>query len=98
MSIKQVMDGWIFLCNNKYVTVSTNMCRKIEGVDERKILEYILTKIGVNTRNWIVLTQDRDYWGALVNTVLNQILIPENATQNNGKTSGPSGILFYIRW
>ena len=25
-----------------------------------------LKEIGVNTRNWIDLTQDRDYWRALV--------------------------------
>ena len=26
---------------------------------------------GVNTRNWIDMTQDRDYWRALVNMSLN---------------------------
>ena len=30
-----------------------------------------LTEIGVNTRNWFDLAQDRDYWGALVNAALN---------------------------
>ena len=31
----------------------------------------IRIRIGINTRNWVDSTQDRDYWGALVNTVLN---------------------------
>ena len=26
-----------------------------------------LKEIGINTRNWVALAQDRDYWGALVN-------------------------------
>ena len=30
-----------------------------------------LTEMGMNTRNWIDLTQDRDYWRALVNVTLN---------------------------
>ena len=29
-----------------------------------------LKEIGINARNWIDLTQDRDYWRALVNAVL----------------------------
>ena len=39
------------------------------GVDGRTILEGTV----VNTRNWIDLLQDRDYWGwgALVNAALN---------------------------
>ena len=28
-------------------------------------------EIGINTRNWIDSTQDRDYWRALVNVALN---------------------------
>ena len=28
-------------------------------------------EVGINTRNWVDLIQDRDYWGALVNSALN---------------------------
>ena len=30
-----------------------------------------LKEIGINTRNFVDLAQDRDYWRALVNVVLN---------------------------
>ena len=30
-----------------------------------------LKEIGINTRNWVGLAQNRDYWIALVNAVLN---------------------------
>ena len=30
-----------------------------------------LEEMGINTRNWVDLAQDRDYWRALVNAVLN---------------------------
>ena len=30
-----------------------------------------LREIGINTRNWVDLVQDRDYWRALVNAALN---------------------------
>ena len=34
-----------------------------------------LKEIGIDTRNWVVLAQDRDYWRALVNAALN-LLVP----------------------
>ena len=30
-----------------------------------------LKEIGINTRNWVHLAQERDYWRALVNAALN---------------------------
>ena len=30
-----------------------------------------LKEIGINTRNWVDLAQEKDYWRALVNAVLN---------------------------
>ena len=30
-----------------------------------------LKEIGINSKNWVDLVQDRDYWRALVNTALN---------------------------
>ena len=30
-----------------------------------------LKEMGINTRNWIYSTQDRDYWRVLVNAALN---------------------------
>ena len=30
-----------------------------------------LKEIGINTRNWVDSSQDRDYWRVLVNTTLN---------------------------
>ena len=30
-----------------------------------------LKEIGINTRNWVDLAQDRDYWIALINVPLN---------------------------
>ena len=30
-----------------------------------------LKEMGINTRNWVHLAQNRDYWRALVNVVLN---------------------------
>ena len=30
-----------------------------------------LKEIGINMRNWVDPTQDRDYWRALVNEILN---------------------------
>ena len=30
-----------------------------------------LKEIGINTRNWVDLAQDRDYWRALLDAALN---------------------------
>ena len=30
-----------------------------------------LKEVGINTRNWVVSAQDRDYWSVLVNVALN---------------------------
>ena len=30
-----------------------------------------LEEIGINTKNWVDLVQDRDYWRAFVNAALN---------------------------
>ena len=30
-----------------------------------------LKEIGINTRNWVDVVQDRDYWRSLVNKALN---------------------------
>ena len=30
-----------------------------------------LKEIGINTRNWVYLVQNRDYWRGLVNAALN---------------------------
>ena len=36
-----------------------------------------LEEIGINTRNWVDLAEDRDYWSALVNAPLNLGLLVE---------------------
>ena len=35
------------------------------------IIRMDLKKIDINTRNWVDLAQDRDYWRGLVNAALN---------------------------
>jgi hypothetical protein len=39
------------------------------------IIRMDLKEIGINTRNWVDLSQDKDYWRALVNVALN-ICVP----------------------
>ena len=34
-------------------------------------LKMDLKELGINTRNWVDSVQDRDYWRALVNAILN---------------------------
>ena len=44
------------------------------GWPRRRWEDYIkidLKEIGINTRNWVDLAQDKDYWRALVNASLN---------------------------
>ena len=41
-----------------------------EGGSDLKMLEWI-KKIDINTRNWIDLAQDKDYWRVIVNATLN---------------------------
>jgi hypothetical protein len=41
------------------------------GIDWRKILSRILGRLSCGNVNWINLTQDRDQWLVLVNTVMN---------------------------
>ena len=41
------------------------------GRPRRRWEDMDLKEIGINTRNWVDLAQDRDYWRALVNARLN---------------------------
>ena len=46
--------------------------------NECKWEDYIrmeLKEIDINARNWVVSTQDRDYWRALVNKALNLLVL-----------------------
>ena len=40
----------------------------------RNIDEENVTRIGANSRDWVDSAQDRDYWRALVNAVLNLLI------------------------
>ena len=46
-------------------TVKTSLGRPRRKWDEN--VRMYLKQIGINTRNWVDLAQDRDYWRALVN-------------------------------
>ena len=46
---------------------SARLMRRWGGGNSRMVLK----EIGLNTRNWVDSTQDRDYWRALVNAALN---------------------------
>jgi hypothetical protein len=43
-------------------------------VDRKKILEFILGKLGCEGVNWFNLAQDRDQWRVLLNTVMNFVV------------------------
>ena len=51
----------------KILTVKPTAKKSLEspGIDVRTTLEWILKKIGVNTKNWIDSAQYRDYWRVL---------------------------------
>ena len=38
---------------------------------DRSIIRMDLKEIGISTKNWVDLVQDRDYWKALMNAELN---------------------------
>ena len=69
--------------NKNNLVYSTSIWKKVGvlsrgmrplGRPNRKWEENIrmeIKEIGINTRNWVDTTQDRDYWRALVNAVLN---------------------------
>jgi hypothetical protein len=41
------------------------------GVDGKDNIRMDFKEIGINIRNWVDSTQDRDYWRTLVNVTLN---------------------------
>ena len=65
--------------------MGSHVARKEEGRSTFKILTGLgrprrrwednirmyIKEMGINTRHWVDLAQDRDYWRALVNAVLN---------------------------
>jgi hypothetical protein len=58
------------------VSVREGDCLEDRGVDRRMGSEWILGRLA--GRNWIQLAQDRDWWQALVNTVMNfWVLVPQ---------------------
>ena len=60
------------------------------GGNGRTILQWILKKRGINTRNWVDSAQDRGYWGALVNASLN-LRVPQAMELVNTRNGGNEG-------
>ena len=52
-------------------------------------IRIVLKEIGINTRNWVDLTQDRGYWRALVNAGLN-LWVPHVMEFVLNKSKSPS--------
>ena len=60
--------------NDLKILIGTHIEKRPLGRARRRWEDNIrmdLKEIGSNTRNWVVLAQDRDYWRALVNEALN---------------------------
>ena len=56
------------------ILTSTLAEKRASGMPRRRCEDNIrmnLKEIGINTRNWVDSTQDRDYWKALLNATLN---------------------------
>jgi hypothetical protein len=45
------------------------------GIDGRIILNWILGEIGLDDVDWIYLSQDRNHWRAVVNSVMRLVSI-----------------------
>jgi hypothetical protein len=56
-------------CAFKILTGMPTGKRPLESPRDNNRMD--LREVGVNMRNWVDSTQDRDYWRALVNVALN---------------------------